>query len=54
LVKGYEGKVSLSFCDYSVGWIRELFETALKKPVKVEKISTTKQENKQHKFKMTV
>jgi predicted hydrocarbon binding protein len=52
LVKGYEGKVSPSFCNCSVGWIRELFETALKKPVKVEKIGTIKQGNKQCKFEV--
>ena len=40
LLKGYEGKVSPSFCNCSVGWIKQLFETALKKPIKVEKIGT--------------
>jgi predicted hydrocarbon binding protein len=53
LVKNYEEKVSPNFCNCSVGWIKELFETALKKPVKVEKISTIKQGNKQCKFKIT-
>ena len=53
LMKGYEGKVSPSFCNCSVGWIKELFEMALKKPVKVEKIGTIKQGNKQCKFKIT-
>ncbi len=54
LVKGYVGKVSPSFCNCSVGWIRELFETALKKPVKVEKIGTIKQGNKQCRFRVVI
>jgi predicted hydrocarbon binding protein len=54
LVKGYEGKMSPSFCNCSVGWIKELFETALKKPVKVEKMGTIKQGNKQCEFKIRI
>jgi predicted hydrocarbon binding protein len=53
LVKGSEVKVSPSFCNCSVGWIRELFETGLGKSVKVEKLGTIKQGNKQCKFKIT-
>lgn len=54
LVKGYEAKVSRSFCNCSVGWIRELFERALKKLVKAEKMGTIKQGNKQCKFKIDI
>jgi predicted hydrocarbon binding protein len=54
LVKGHEERVSPSFCNCSVGWIRELFETGLKKPVKVEKMGTIKQGNKQCEFKITI
>jgi predicted hydrocarbon binding protein len=53
LVRNYEGILSPSFCNCSVGWIKELFETALKKSVKVEKMGTVKQGNKQCKFKIT-
>jgi predicted hydrocarbon binding protein len=53
LVKGYQGKVPPSFCNCSVGWIKELFETALKRPVRVDKIGTIKQGNRQCKFKIT-
>jgi predicted hydrocarbon binding protein len=54
LVKDYEGKLSPSFCNCSVGWTKQLFETALKKSVKVEKIGTIKQGNRQCKFKITI
>ena len=54
LVRGYEGRMSQSFCNCSAGWIRELFETALKKPVKVEKKGTIKQGNKQCEFKVVI
>jgi predicted hydrocarbon binding protein len=54
LVRGYAGKVSPSFCNCSVGWIKELFETALKKPVKVKKITTIRQGSKQCRFKVTI
>lgn len=53
LVRGYEGELSASFCNCSVGWIKELFERALKKPVRVEKQGTVKQGDKQCKFKIT-
>jgi predicted hydrocarbon binding protein len=52
LVKNYRGKLSSSFCNCSVGWVKELFEKALKKPVKVEKVGTIKQGNKQCKFRV--
>jgi predicted hydrocarbon binding protein len=54
LVKGYEGELSASFCNCSVGWIKELFERSLKKSVRVEKLGTVKQGDKQCKFKITV
>lgn len=54
MVKAYKGKLSPSFCNCSVGWIKELFERSLDKPVKVEKLGTIKQGSKQCKFKITV
>lgn len=54
MVKAYKGRLSPSFCNCSVGWIRELFERSLNKPVKVEKLGTIKQGSKQCKFKITV
>ena len=35
LMKDYPGQLS-AYCNCSRGWIREMFESALKKPVKVE------------------
>jgi hypothetical protein len=35
LLKDYPGQLS-SYCNCSRGWIKEMFEYALKKPVKVE------------------
>jgi predicted hydrocarbon binding protein len=54
MVKSYKGKLSPSFCNCSVGWIKELFERSLNKPVKVEKLGTIKQGSKQCKFKITL
>ncbi len=54
MVRSYKGKLSPSFCNCSVGWIKELFERSLNKPVKVEKLGTIKQGNKQCKFRVTL
>jgi hypothetical protein len=35
LMKDYPGKLS-AFCNCSRGWVMEMFESALKRPVKVE------------------
>ena len=35
LLKDYSGQLSL-YCNCSRGWIKEMFESAIKKPVKVE------------------
>jgi len=35
LLKDYPGQLS-SYCNCSRGWIREMFESALKRPVEVE------------------
>ena len=54
MVKTYKGKLSPSFCNCSVGWIKELFERSLNKPAKVEKLGTIKQGSKQCRFKITL
>jgi predicted hydrocarbon binding protein len=43
LVKGYDGKLSPTFCSCSRGWIKELFESVLKKPVEVKLEKSVKQ-----------
>ena len=35
-LKGFEGKVPYSYCYCSVGWVKEMFERALGRPVGVE------------------
>ena len=54
MVKAYRGELSPSFCNCSVGWIKELFERSLNKPVKVEKLGTVKQGSKQCTFRVTL
>ena len=36
IVKGYKGKMPAAWCNCSQGWIKELFETSLGRPVKVK------------------
>ena len=36
LVKAYSGELSPSFCNCSRGWIKELFESVLERPVSVD------------------
>lgn len=43
LVKGYPGKISSSWCNCSRGWLLELFERALGRPVKIELEKSIKQ-----------
>ncbi len=40
LVKGHPNRVSPTFCNCSRGWIMELFESALERPVEVKMVST--------------
>ena len=35
IVRNYSGELSLSFCNCSRGWIKELFDAALQRPVDV-------------------
>jgi len=43
LVRAYKGELSKSFCNCSRGWIRQVLESALGKPVDVEIERTVKQ-----------
>jgi predicted hydrocarbon binding protein len=36
LVRDYPEKLSVTFCNCSRGWLKELFESALEKPVEVK------------------
>lgn len=42
LVKGYPERLSSTFCNCSRGWIKELFESALKKQVQVKLLKSIK------------
>ncbi|MBA7648829.1 hypothetical protein ES703_56619 [subsurface metagenome] len=35
-MKGFKGEVPYSYCYCSVGWVKEMFEQALKRPIEVE------------------
>jgi hypothetical protein len=35
-LKGFEGEVPHSYCYCSVGWVKEMFEQALGRPIEVE------------------
>jgi len=43
LVRAYKGELSKSFCNCSRGWIKQILETALQKPVEVKIERTVKQ-----------
>ncbi|MFC1718798.1 DUF6144 family protein [Candidatus Poribacteria bacterium] len=43
LVNEYPGKLSPTFCNCSRGWVREVLETVLEKPVEVELEQSIKQ-----------
>jgi predicted hydrocarbon binding protein len=43
LVRGYPEKLSPAFCNCSRGWIKELFESALERPVDVTLEKSIKQ-----------
>ena len=50
LVKDYPEKLSPTFCNCSKGWIKELFESVLEKPITVELEKSIKQGDKICKF----
>lgn len=52
LVRGYDGKLSPTFCNCSRGWIKELFESVLKKPVEVKLEKSVKQGDEICRFRL--
>lgn len=54
LVKTYSGKLSPTFCNCSRGWIKELFESALERPVIVELEKSIKQGGDACRFRVTL
>jgi len=52
LVKAYSNKLSPTFCNCSRGWIKELFESALERPVDVTLEKSIKQGNDICKFRV--
>ena len=53
LLKDYPSQLSL-YCNCSRGWVREMFESALKKPVKVELQKSIIRGDDLCKFKVTL
>jgi predicted hydrocarbon binding protein len=52
LVKAYPDKLSPTFCNCSRGWVKELFESVLEKPVNVVLEKSIKQGNDICKFRV--
>lgn len=52
IVASYKGELPKSWCNCSRGWIKELFESALGKPVKVLLEKSVKQSDKSCRFKV--
>jgi len=52
LVGKYPGNLSASYCNCSRGWIKEVFEKTLRKPVEVKLIASIKQGDKACKFEV--
>jgi len=50
LVKDYSERLSPTFCNCSKGWIKEVFESALEKPIAVELEKSIKQGDRVCKF----
>lgn len=54
IVASYKGEIPKSWCNCSRGWIRELFEQVLEKPVKVQIEKSVKQGDNICQFKITI
>jgi len=54
MMKSYKGKLSKSFCNCSRGWIKELFESALDKPVEVALLKSIMQGDKSCRFEVKI
>jgi len=53
LVRGYSGKLSPTWCNCSMGWIKKLFESTLEKPVEVMLEKSIKQGDDICRFKVS-
>jgi predicted hydrocarbon binding protein len=52
LVKDFSGDLSATWCNCSRGWVKELFEQALGKPVQVDLLQSIRQGDKSCKFQV--
>lgn len=52
LVKDFPGKLSASWCNCSRGWVKELFEKALDRPIDVELLQSIRQGDPVCKFRV--
>jgi len=54
LVEDHPDKLSRSFCYCSRGWLKELFESALKRPVEVELLKSIRQGDDTCRFRVVL
>lgn len=54
IVRDYPGTLSAAWCNCSRGWIKELFESVLERPVEVELQKSIKQGDDICKFKVSL
>lgn len=54
IVKDYSGKLSPSYCNCSRGWIKELFDTVLQRPVEVALEKSIKRGDEKCQFRVYV
>lgn len=54
IVASYKGDLPKTWCNCSRGWIKELFESSLNKPVEVKLEKSVKQGDKICRFKITI
>jgi len=52
LVTGYPGQISATWCNCSRGWVKELFEQSLGRPVQVDLLQSVRQGDKSCKFRV--
>jgi predicted hydrocarbon binding protein len=52
LVRDYHEKLPVTFCNCSRGWLKELFESALEKPVEVKLEKSIKRGDKTCRFRV--
>ncbi len=52
LVKDFPGELSATWCNCSRGWVRELFEQALGRPIQVDLLQSIRQGDETCKFRV--